>query len=201
MCHDPCWRSGTAADDHDVPRRAVLGAGGAFVATALAGCLGGDGDAATPAAVAIGPDDVCDVCGMVVANHPGPNGQSYWRGHEPADHPAPFRFDSLKQCFFPHYFERRDRGWTAAALYVTDYSAVDYSVTEGAGSRHVSSHTEASSFAPARDLSYVVESGVGGAMGPDLVPFSDAGDADSFASEYGGEVVSFDDVTPALVGR
>jgi nitrous oxide reductase accessory protein NosL len=36
-------------------------------------------------------------------------------------------------------------------------------------------------------------------MGPGLHPFSDEQDADAFVSEYGGEPVTFDDLTPAVV--
>lgn len=187
--------------EHRPSRRRVLGTGGAIAATALAGCLGGDGGAEAPAAVAIGGDDACDVCGMVIANHPGPNGQLYWADHEPEEHDEPFRFDALKQCLFPHYFENQDRGRSADAIYVTDYSTVDYTVDASGGTPYVSSHVDAESFAPARDLDYVVGSELNGAMGPDFVPFSTTADAESVADEYGGSVVAFDDVTPELVGR
>ncbi|MFD1646142.1 nitrous oxide reductase accessory protein NosL [Haloarchaeobius litoreus] len=181
-------------------RRTVLGASGALAATALAGCLGGNGDDTVPAAITIGSSDACDVCGMIITNHPGPNGQSYWQDLTPDEHDAPFRFDALKQCLFPHFFENRDQQ-RLQAVYVTDYSSVDYTVSESGDAPYISSHPEAEAFAPARELSYVVGSDVNGAMGADFVPFSDAGDADAFAAEYGGEVVSFDDITPALVGR
>nr|WP_303647157.1 nitrous oxide reductase accessory protein NosL [Haloarchaeobius sp. FL176] len=202
MCRHHHNRTSPAeTDDHDVSRRTVLGASGALAATALAGCLDGDGDSSAPAAITIGSSDACDNCGMVIANHPGANGQIFWEDYTPDGHDAPFRFDALKQCLFPHLFENRDQGRTAAAIYVTDYSTVEYSVSSSDDAPYISSHPEAEAFALARDLSYVVGSEVNGAMGADFVPFSDAGDADAFAGEYGGEVVSFDDITPALVGR
>jgi nitrous oxide reductase accessory protein NosL len=201
MCQHHHRTSPAETDDHGVSRRTVLGASGALAATALAGCLGGDGGDSAPPAITIGSGDACDNCGMVIANHPGANGQIFWEDHAPAEHDAPFRFDALKQCLFPHLFENRDQGRTPAAIYVTDYSAVEYSVSSSDDAPYISSHPEAEAFAPARDLSYVVGSEVNGAMGADFVPFSDAGDADAFAGEYGGEVVSFDDITPALVGR
>ncbi|WP_440989429.1 nitrous oxide reductase accessory protein NosL [Haloarchaeobius baliensis] len=202
MCHhDHHQPSRADADDHGVSRRTVLGASGALAATALAGCLGGDGGGDAPAAISIGSNDACDNCGMVIANHPGPNGQIFWQDYTPDEHDAPFRFDALKQCLFPHLFDNRDKGRTTAAVYVTDYSAVEYTVSTSEDAPYISSHPEAGSFAPAQDLSYVVGSDVNGAMGADFVPFSDSGDADAFADEYGGDVVSFDDITPALVGR
>ncbi|WP_267639859.1 nitrous oxide reductase accessory protein NosL [Haloarchaeobius amylolyticus] len=182
-------------------RRAVLATGAAVAATGIAGCLGGSGDGETPAAVAIGDQDACDVCGMVISKHPGPNGQVFWKGEDPEGHDSPFRFDSLKQCLFPHRFEKTDLDWAAAATYVTDYSAVEYTVSQSEGSPYISSHTEPGSFGAAEDMYYVVESDVQGAMGPDFVPFSDQDDADAFADEYGGSVVAFDDISPALVGK
>ncbi|WP_439026707.1 nitrous oxide reductase accessory protein NosL [Haloarchaeobius sp. DT45] len=183
-------------------RRAVLASGAAVAVTGLAGCLGSlDGGGSTPTAVAIANQDACDVCGMVISKHPGPNGQVFWKDHTPADHDEPFRFDSLKQCLFPHRFEKTELDWEPAATYVTDYSSVEYTVSESEGTPYISSHTDPESFGPARDVYYVVDSDVHGAMGPDFVPFSDRDDADSFAAEYGGSVVEFGDISPALVGK
>ena len=182
-----------------VPRRSVLAGASAMAAASVAGCLGGDGSA--PPAVAVAGAAACDECGMVISNHPGPNGEIYWEDTAPESHDAPFWFDSLKQCFFPHYFEGDDAGQSLSAAYVTDYSAVDYSVNAQGGTSYVTSHTDADAFADATELEYVVESDVEGAMGPDFVPFSDSNDAEAFASEYGGSVVAFDEVSPTLVGK
>lgn len=182
-----------------VPRRTVLAGASALTAASVAGCLGTD-DAA-PAPVAVSDAAACDECGMVISKHPGPNGEIYWEETRPERHDAPFRFDSLKQCFFPHYFEGRDAGRSLDAAYVTDYSAVDYSVQSQDGASYVTSHTDADAFADATELQYVVESDVEGAMGPDFVPFSEASDAEAFADEYGGTVVAFDEISATLVGR
>lgn len=138
---------------------------------------------------------------MVISNHPGPNGQIYWADVDPDGRDAPFWFDSLKQCFFPHYFDGDDAGQTLEAAYVTDYSQVDYTVDTESGTPYITSHTPADSFADATELVYVVESDVEGAMGPDFVPFSDESDATAFADEYGGSVVAFDEVTPTIAGK
>ena len=180
-------------------RRTVLAGAGTLAAASVAGCLGGDGSA--PAAVAVTDAAACDECGMVISKHPGPNGEIYWDDAEPETHDAPFWFDSLKQCFFPHYFEGTDAGRSLDAAYVTDYSTVDYSVNTQGGSSYVTSHTDADAFADATELQYVVESDVEGAMGPDFVPFSDPGDAEGFADQYGGAVVSFDEISTTLVGK
>lgn len=179
-------------------RRSILTAAGAGVLMGLAGCLGGSGRAEP---VSLTGGEACDVCGMVIEKHPGPNGQIFYRDRSPEGHANPARFDSLKQCFFPYLFEHRQRGWSAAGLFVTDYSAVEYTVDTGADEPFISSHPEAGAFAPARDLSYVVGSQVVGAMGPDFIPFSNRDDADGFAEEFGGEVLGFDAIDEGVVGR
>lgn len=175
-----------------------MAAGATGVGFALTGCLGGPG----------GPDPVrlrggvdCDVCGMVIGKHPGPTGQIFYREQSPQGHANPARFDSLKQCFFPYLFEHRQRGWSASALYVTDYSAVDYTVETAADEPHISSHPEPGAFAAAKDLHYVVGSRVIGAMGPDFIPFADRADADAFSADFGGEVLSFGAIDEGVIGR
>lgn len=194
--------------DHDVrgpqrggsiTRRHVLGTGGAVIAGAVAGCLGGDGTA--PAAVSLAGGLQCDVCGMVIEKHPGPNGQAFFAENGPEAHEPPARFDSLKQCLFPYLFERRARGWSETGVYVTDYSGVDYDVGDEGDTTVISSHPEAAAFADATGLHYVVGSDVEGAMGPDFVPFSERSDADDFVIEYGGDVLAYGDIDEAIVGR
>ena len=185
-----------------VGRRSILRTGGVAVATALAGCLGGGGGGGeVPSPTAIESGAQCDVCGMVIPNHPGPNGQLFYRDHRPQTHDNPAWFDSLKACFFPYYFEKDRLDWTLAVGYVTDYSAVDYDLQDSGGETYISSHTEPASFADATAVSYVVGSDVVGAMGPDFIPFSAAADADSFAAEHGGQVLPFEDIDPELLGR
>ncbi|WP_323676494.1 nitrous oxide reductase accessory protein NosL [Halorubellus sp. PRR65] len=183
-----------------VSRRTVLAGASAVAVASVAGCLGGD-DGVAPAAVAIADAAACDECGMVISKHPGPNAEIYWEDVDPDGHDAPFRFDSLKQCFFPHYFAGEDAGRSLDAAYVTDYSAVEYAVNTQDGASYITSHTGADSLADATDLDYVVGSDVEGAMGPDFVPFGDGADAEAFAAEYGGSVVPFDEISPTVVGR
>ena len=143
----------------------------------------------------------CDVCGMVVADHPGPNGEIFYRDKRPATHDNPARFDSLRGCLFPYYFEHERLGWEAAAVYVTDYSAVDYTLASEGGRTFVSSHTDAESFTDARTASYVVGSDVHGSMGEEFLPFAARSDAEAFAEAHGGDVLGFDEVTPGTLER
>lgn len=185
--------------DSPVSRRTALVAGASAAAVALAGCTSFGGGSA-PDPIALDAGQACDNCGMIVQKHPGPVGQVFFEDNSPEGHGNPAYFDALKQCMFPYRLERESRGWTVAAQYVTDYSAVDYDVTTEGGDTYVSSHVEADAFAPAEELYYVVESVVNGAMGPDFVPFSGASDATAFADEYGGDVVEYGDIGEGLIG-
>lgn len=189
------------SDESRPTRRAVLGGCCGVAAATLAGCAGGPGDAEVPAAIGLASGRQCDVCGMVVADHPGPNGQIFYADNEPEGHDNPARFDSLKGCLFPYYFEHEQFGWDDVAVYVTDYAAVDYSLRSEGDTTYISGHTDPSSFALASSVTFVVGSGVHGAMGPDFVPFSAEADAEAFRDEHGGELYGFADISPADLGR
>jgi nitrous oxide reductase accessory protein NosL len=206
--HEECSRRHVAADGHagnrfadrSVTRRRVLQTGGVLLGASLAGCAGGGGGD-VPAAISLTEGQQCDVCGMVVQKHPGPNGQVFFRENAPAGHDNPARFDALKQCLFPYLWEKQQLGWKAAVIYVTDYSGVDYNVNTSGGRAFMSSHPESEAFADARDLYYAVESEVEGAMGYDFMPFSAEDDATAFAEEWGGQVIEFGDIDETLVGK
>jgi nitrous oxide reductase accessory protein NosL len=187
---------------HHLTRRETLAAGGSLATLALAGCTSLTGGE-TPAAVSLAGGLQCDNCGMVVEKHPGPNGQVFFADESPEGHENPARFDALKQCLFPYTMEREQRGWTTEAVYVTDYSTVDYDVSGDGQPRrsYISSHVAPESFALAEDLYYVVDSDIRGAMGQDFVPFSVEADAEAFVDEYDGRIVRYDDIGPALVGK
>ena len=180
-----------------VDRRQVL-LGGTAVLAALAGCGSGDGEAPEP--VTLTTDDSCEVCGMVIPNHPGPTTEIFYADQQPSGHDNPARFDSTWEAF-QYDFERRDRGWTRRAFYVTDYSAVDYELFSEGGDTFVSTHTEAEAFAAAESVTFVVDSEVIGAMGRDLIGFGDRADAESFRAEHGGSLVGLDDVTPEMIAQ
>jgi len=172
----------------------VLGAALAAGAASLAGCTGGD----TPEAVTIPPDATCDVCGMVIAEHPGPSAQAFYADQRPGGHANPARFDSTWEAF-GFDFERED--WTREALYVTDYSAVEYEIRTVQGDSVISRHVDAASFADAAAVTFVADSAVLGTMGADLLGFSERADAETFREEHGGELVTADEVTPALISQ
>lgn len=183
-------------------RREFLIAGSAVGTGLLAGCAGRQSNGGGPPdPVSLSENKACDVCGMVISEHPGPNGQIFYREHSPENHDNPARFDSTKACLFPYYFEHEQLDWTAEIVYVTDYSLIDYDISVVEGQQYIETATSAETFSNADDVVFVVGSDVHGAMGPDFIPFSDADDGTSFAEEYGGRTVRMDDITPEMLGR
>ena len=168
----------------------MLAAVGA-TAAALAGCLDDEGDEPAPDPVDLAGLD-CDVCGMLIGEHHGPAGQAFF-DDSPADRNGPARFDSVTELI-AYVDEQTVVGEEVRAIYVTDYSKVDYEVTEIDGGKYISSHVDANGFADATTLEYVTGSEVEGAMGADHLPFSDSDDAVEFAAVHGGEIVEWDDL-------
>lgn len=188
----------------DCTRRAVL-RGTAVAPLALAGCLGGGNDSEddenVPDPIALSGGKADDRGGMIIGEHYGPNGQIFYDDNSPSGHDNPAWFHTLVAGLFPYHFEKRNEGWTADAIYVTDYSRVDYEVRVPRDTPVISSHTAADTFGDARELTYVAGSEVHGGMGPELIPFGDGADADSFVDEYGGRQVAFEDVDKDLLAE
>lgn len=182
-------------------RRLLAGLGTLAVAGVAAGCTTGGETSPTPDPVQIAAGEQCDVCGMVVSEHPGPVGEIFYRDNRPGGHENPARFDSLRGCLFPFLLEHERLDWEATAVYVTDYSTVDYEVTEQEGTPFISSHVSADAFALTEAVTFVVGSGVNGAMGPDFVPFSLRADAEAFAGAYGGDLLEFEDIDASVLSR
>lgn len=173
-------------------RRRFLLLAGALVGTA--GC-GSGGEAPEPVALDDGQN--CDQCGMVVEQHPGPVGQTYYEGDRPDGRDGPAWFCS-SVCAYRYRFDATDRDWTPVVTYLTDYSGVEYTI-EGEARQFISAHLGAGDFAPEDALELVVESDVEGAMGPALIPFADGEDARAFADEHGGDVIDASEVSRTLL--
>jgi len=174
-------------------RRTILTAVGSGLAVGLAGCLGDD---ELPPPVSLDEGQECDQCGMVIDQHPGPTGQVFFDDHPP-DRDGPARFCSAT-CSYSYRFDREDEGLDPIVTYLTDYSRVEYSVADG-DDPSISAHLAADDYREESALSVVVGSDVEGAMGPELIPFSDSEEAEAFADEYGGEVRTTGDVDRELV--
>ena len=179
---------------------------GVAAAGSVAGCLGdagtgGEGAGDPPDPVDLGGGKTDDNGGMVIGEHHGPNGQVFYANHSPDGHDNPAWFHTLVHGLFPYHFARQREGWTAEAVYVTDYATVDYDTITRDGETYVSSHTAADTFGDAESMTYVRDSGVRGGMGRALLPFGADADADAFVDEHGGETMAYDDVTADFLAR
>jgi nitrous oxide reductase accessory protein NosL len=195
-----------------VTRRRLLASLGTGTVAGSAGCLGafGSDSAETPDPVDLSGGKFDYQGGMEIGVHGGPNGQIFYADNEPTSRHATGNsedaredlawFHTLVQGLFPYHFERLNRGWEPTAIYATDYSRVDWDLSGGDGPQQLPSPTAPDTFGDATELVYVAESDVIGGMGPELVPFSDTAEADSFASDYGGRTLEYDDITPNLIG-
>jgi len=180
-------------------RRTALAAVGSVVGSAgLAGCFGGS---ARPEPIDLSGGKADDQGGMVIGKHGGPNGQLFYANNGPEGHDNPAWFHTLAFGLFRYYFRHERRGWDATAIYVTDYSLIEYELDERDGQQYMPSPTAAETFGDATAMTYVVESEVHGGMGPELLPFSAAADARGFVERHGGRTVTFDDVTPQLIAE
>ena len=178
-------------------RRTTVAALGSLLGTGgLAGCLGGS---SRPDPVDLSGGKADDQGGMIVGKHGGPNGQIFYANNRPEGHDNPAWFHTLAFGLFRYYFRHERRGWEATAIYVTDYSSLDYELEARDGRLYMPAPTAAETFGDGRAMTYVMESDVHGGMGPELHPFSAADDARAFVEEHGGRTVGFDDVTPQLI--
>jgi NosL. len=60
----------------------------------------------------------CDVCGIVVADHPEPSAGRFYAENRPVGHANPAQFDSTREAFRFDF----ERGWAREALCVTNYA-------------------------------------------------------------------------------
>lgn len=167
----------------------------------LAGCLGDD--ESTPEPVALDDGQSCDNCGMQIEMHPGPVGEAFYLDDSPSELPDD-RDDGIAWfcstwCLYTFVLNAAQRGTEPAVMYATDYSTVEYDLSEDDGTAVISAHFTAGSLTDVEDLTFVVDSAVQGAMGASLLGFSDMDAAESFASEHGGSLYDHDDVTLEVI--
>ncbi|MFW5916891.1 MAG: nitrous oxide reductase accessory protein NosL [Halorubrum sp.] len=179
------------SDRTAVSRRRLVTGIGAGIAVSAAGCLGGEEDDEIDP-VSLDGERACDECGMIIEDHPGPVGQIHFADDEP-EGGRPGQFCS-STCTYTYLFDAEDEGRDAVATFLTDYSTVDYETFTEGDDTMISSHVERDAFARLSALTVVARSEIVGAMGPELIPFTDGDDVDAFVDEYGGEAMDAEDV-------
>ncbi|MEJ2345663.1 MAG: nitrous oxide reductase accessory protein NosL [Gammaproteobacteria bacterium] len=132
--------------------------------------------------VAIQSGDECHVCGMIIANFPGPKGEAYVRGAD-----KPFKFCSTRDLF--SWLLQPENKVAATSVYVHDMGSTDWA------------HPADSAFVDARKAWYVIDQPLKGAMGPTLASFARKADAEAFMRQHGGRLVRFHDVTLDMVAH
>ncbi|MCO6412529.1 MAG: nitrous oxide reductase accessory protein NosL [Thiogranum sp.] len=133
-------------------------------------------DASQQLPVAFEAGDECHVCGMIIANFPGPRGQA-WVSRRA----QPLKFCSTRDLFA--WLLQPETAAIVEQIYVHDMAQTDWA------------HPEDTRLIDARSAWYVVGSERSGAMGPTPASFAARDAARTFAEAYGGRLLRFDEVT------
>lgn len=152
-----------------------------LVLLTCAGCEQRAGtDALQQPPVAFEAGDECHVCGMIIANFPGPRGEAYVSRRE-----QPLKFCSTRDLFA--WLLQPETTAIVEQIYVHDMAQSDWS------------HPEDTRLVDARNAWYVVGSERRGAMGPTLASFAEHEDAQAFADRHGGSVFGFEAITLSVL--
>ena len=129
-------------------------------------------------AVAMESGDECHLCGMLITRFDGPKGEVF-RKETGAQ---VFKFCSTRDLF--SYYLDPENKRNVAQIFVHDMSKMPWG----------SDSIDDKYFIDAKTAWYVVGSEKTGAMGDTLASFSQQSDAQAFAKEFGGKVISFADI-------
>lgn len=129
-------------------------------------------------AVAMESSDECHLCGMLITRFDGPKGEVFRK--ELGD--QVFKFCSTRDMF--SYYLDPENQRNVAQMLVHDMSKMPWG----------SDSIDDKYFIDAKTAWYVAGSDKTGAMGKTLASFSQQKDAQAFADEFGGQVLSFKDV-------
>lgn len=155
-----------------------------LVAAMFLGACSEDTPVERPEPQALTRDVIGYFCGMIVADHEGPKGQVILQNRSEALWFSSVR-DTLAYTRLPEEVD------PVAAIYVSDISRAQSW-----------EHPGAEAWVEIHDAVYVVGSARRGGMGaPEVAPFSDRSDAEKFAEEFGGQILTLDEVPyDALLG-
>lgn len=129
-------------------------------------------------AVAMESSDECHLCGMLITNFDGPKGEVFRK--EQGD--TVFKFCSTRDMF--SYYLDPENTRNVSQILVHDMSKMPWG----------NDSIDDKYFIDAKVAWYVTGSEKTGAMGKTLASFSLQTDAQAFADEFGGKVLSFKDV-------
>lgn len=157
-----------------LPRYFII-AGLLAAALMLAGC-----GESTPEALAdaepIASGDACHVCGMTIADHPGPKAEAFMSADAQA-----LKFCSTAELFT--FLRQPENESQFSHAYVHDMGATDWE------------NPADEAFIRAGDAVYVIGHDRRGSMGHTLAPFADKNAAEAFIEDHGGETIAFEEIT------
>ena len=142
----------------------------------VAACNSQEVSVAVPKPAELNGDEIGYYCNMIVKTHVGPKGQVFL-----ADQEQPLWFTSARDTIAFTMLPEEPKN--ISAVYVSDMGKASWN------------HPEPGTWVEARSAWYVVGSGrVGGMGAPEPVPFEDKSKAEAFQMQYGGRVLSFDEI-------
>ncbi|BEU95908.1 nitrous oxide reductase accessory protein NosL [Acidovorax sp. DW039] len=145
----------------------------------LAGCSQADRGAQSLQPVDFDRATSCELDGMLLADYPGPKAQVRFAGQD-----KPLFFCDTVELFATLLVGEQVRA--VQAVYVQDMGQADWDAPKG-------------HWIDAKGALYVVGGKRHGSMGPTIGSFAQEADAKKFAVEYGGKVLRFAEITPAMV--
>lgn len=149
-----------------------------LAAFTLGGC--GRQDETKPlVALEIDPRTTCDLDGMLLADYPGPKAQIHYVGVS-----EPVFFCDTVELF--NTVLRPEQVHAIAGVFVQDMGKADWAQPRG-------------HWIDAKAGIYVLGSKRHGSMGPTIASFASQADAQAFAQEWGGKLLSFAEIKPEMV--
>ena len=129
-------------------------------------------------AVAMESSDECHLCGMLITHFDGPKGEVFRKEQGG----KVFKFCSTRDMF--SYYLDPENTRNVSQILVHDMSKMPWG-SDSIDDKH---------FIDAKQAWFVTGSEKAGAMGKTLASFSLQNDAQAFATEFGGKVLSFKDI-------
>jgi len=148
----------------------------------LTGCFKGEKkEQVTHTAIAIESSDECHLCGMLITRFDGPKGELFRNEVSEEEAKKARKFCSTRDMF--SYYLDPEHTRNVTTILVHDMSKSPWDTPND------------DYFINAKTAWFVSGSSKKGAMGKTLASFSSKQDAETFAKEFGGTVLSFDDIT------
>lgn len=145
----------------------------------LTGCSQADTSAQSLKPVEIDRTTSCELDGMLLADYPGPKAQVRFAGQN-----KPSFFCDTVELFSILLAGEQVRA--VHAVYVQDMGKADWNAPQG-------------HWIDGKTALYVAGGKRHGSMGPTIGSFAQEADAQKFAAEYGGKVLRFAEIKPAMV--